>query len=126
MVKKTQRSHQHYFLTDNPCSMFPHLHDLDRIHQRAPRIILKDRIDPFHFHTEEEFICWHRLTKQATRSMIEVSPELPEVHGNRGLPIPHHLQVLIALKYMATGSFQLIISDCLEGREPAEGKKKES
>lgn len=68
-------------------SMFPHLRDLDRLRHRAPRRIIKDRMDPFHFHTEEEFICRYRLTKQATRSVIEqVSPELPEVQGNRGKP----------------------------------------
>ncbi|MPD05696.1 hypothetical protein E2C01_101454 [Portunus trituberculatus] len=64
--------------------MFPHLRGLDRIHQRAPRRILKDRMHPFHLHTEEEFICRYRLIKQATRSVIEqVSQELAEVHGNR-------------------------------------------
>ncbi|MPC63536.1 putative nuclease HARBI1 [Portunus trituberculatus] len=100
--------------------MFPHLRDLDRIHQRAPRRILKDRMDPFHFHTQEEFVSRYRLTKQATRTVIEqMSPQLPEVQGNRGLPIPHHLQVLIALRYMATGSFQLTISDCLEVSQAA-------
>lgn len=40
--------------------------------------------------------------------------QLPFMYPLTDPPIPHYLQVLITLKYIATGSFQLTVSDCHE------------
>ncbi|KAK4303252.1 hypothetical protein Pmani_024842 [Petrolisthes manimaculis] len=65
----------------------------ERVRVRLRRRIVPDRSNPFEDLAEEEFLLRFRLSKECC-------------------PIPQHLQVLIALRCMATGEHQLTISDC--------------
>lgn len=59
--------------------------DLEGFQLRVPRRLVRDRMDPFHSMMEGEFLSRFRLTKEATRDLIErVYPLLPETQNNRG------------------------------------------
>ena len=70
------------------CSMFrglDALDDLEWIQLRVPRRLVRDRMDPFHSMTEGEFLSRFRLTKEATRDLIEqLHLRLPQTESNRG------------------------------------------
>ncbi|KAG7157148.1 nuclease HARBI1-like 8, partial [Homarus americanus] len=38
--------------------------------------------------------------------------------SHRGIPIPPGLQLLVAMRYMATGNFQLTLGDCSDMSQP--------
>lgn len=69
--------------------------------------------------TEEEFLMRFQLSKECTLSLIaRIEHRLPHALTNRGCPVPSHLQVLIGLRYIATGNDQLGISDWCEVSQP--------
>lgn len=88
--------------------------DMEWFQLRVPRRLVRDRMDPFHSMTEDEFLSRFRLTKEATRDLIErVHPHLPQVENNRGkdqlyyyiltvLMICHILQCIIIIKTIPT------------------------
>lgn len=52
---------------------------------QVPRVIPRDRSNPFLYHTEEEFIQRYRLPKNATRNLVEdIEPRAPRVRNGRG------------------------------------------
>ncbi|KAK4318654.1 hypothetical protein Pmani_010348 [Petrolisthes manimaculis] len=90
--------------------------DLNEIAElRVPRIILADRSDPMAYLCEGEFIMRYRLSKEAVRDLLrEITPRLQRIRNNRGCSVPHQLQLLVALRYMASGNFQITMGDCCE------------
>ncbi|MPC96151.1 uncharacterized protein LOC123500147 [Portunus trituberculatus] len=87
--------------------------ELEAVRVRLPRRIVKDHLDLFLTLTEEEFTSRFRLSKQAARSLL-TQLHLPEANDSRGCPLPPHLQLLITLRWMATGDLQLTIGDAFE------------
>lgn len=82
---------------------------------RIPRIIPLDRSNPMEYLTEEEFIMRYRLNKEAVMDLLQViTPNLRRIRNNRGCSVPHHLQLLVALRYFATGDLQITMGDCSE------------
>ncbi|KAK3892025.1 hypothetical protein Pcinc_004114 [Petrolisthes cinctipes] len=82
---------------------------------RVPRIIPADRSDPMAYLNEDEFIMRYRLSKEAVRDLLrEITPRLQRIRNNRGCSVPHQLQLLVALRYMASGNFQITMGDCGE------------
>lgn len=56
---------------------------------QVPRVIPRDRMNPFIYLTEEEFIRRYRLPKHVTRNLVEdIKPRAPAVHNNRGMMAP--------------------------------------
>ncbi|KAK4316355.1 hypothetical protein Pmani_012484 [Petrolisthes manimaculis] len=50
----------------------------------------------------------YRLSKEAVRDLLrEITPRLQRIRNNRGCSVPHQLQLLVALRYMASGNFQI-------------------
>ncbi|KAK4308443.1 hypothetical protein Pmani_019864 [Petrolisthes manimaculis] len=90
--------------------------DLNEIAEfRVPRIIPADRSDPMAYLCEGEFITRYRLSKEAVRDLLrEITPRLQRIRNNRGCSVPHQLQLLVALRYMASGNFQITMGDCCE------------
>ncbi|XP_050700263.1 putative nuclease HARBI1 [Eriocheir sinensis] len=80
---------------------------------RLPRRIVKDRLDLFLTLTEEEFTSRFRISKQSARALL-ADLHLPEAADARGCPVPPHLQLLITLRWMATGDLHQTIGDCLD------------
>ncbi|KAK3865591.1 hypothetical protein Pcinc_028813 [Petrolisthes cinctipes] len=82
---------------------------------RVPRIIPADRSDPMAYLNEDEFIMRYRLSNEAVRDLLrEITPRLQRIRNNRGCSVPHQLQLLVALRYMASGNFQITMGDCGE------------
>nr|XP_027219885.1 putative nuclease HARBI1 [Penaeus vannamei] len=80
---------------------------------RLQNIVLKDRADHFVFLSDEEFIERYRLTKDCTKIVLDkINQGLPRERNMRGLSVPPQLQLLVCLRYLATGSFQLGMADC--------------
>lgn len=80
--------------------------------ERLEKRYIRDMQDPFVFFEDDEFIKRYRFKKENVREVV-----LPLIFqqlikdNNRGLPIPPALQLLIALRFYATGNFQLVSGD---------------
>lgn len=81
-----------------------------RVEGRAMRIF-RDRSNPLDYMNDIELIQKYRLDR---RSILQVCDELTEGlrrHTRRSVPMSVSLQVMVALRYYATGSFQSALSD---------------
>lgn len=80
----------------------------DEDYIRAPKRYIRDWINPFEFYDNREFKRRFRFSKQSILYGI-----LPQIENelirknNRGLPISPLCQLLICLRFYATGSFQV-------------------
>ncbi|XP_050704110.1 putative nuclease HARBI1 [Eriocheir sinensis] len=82
--------------------------------------LFRSRRDPFEMYSEEEFTQRFRLSKQVTLDLLsKIQHLLPDSTRKRGLPIPPRLQLLVTLRYYATGSFQLDMGDCCDMSLPS-------
>ncbi|KAK3867917.1 hypothetical protein Pcinc_026657 [Petrolisthes cinctipes] len=84
-------------------------------HQRRRRIrrVVSDRMNPFVAMEDQEFIARFRLRKDTMHDLIqEIQDELLVTQDRKGVPIPPHLQVLIAVASMGNGSYQIVQGDC--------------
>ncbi|KAK3891172.1 hypothetical protein Pcinc_004961 [Petrolisthes cinctipes] len=87
--------------------------------RRRPRRIITDRMNPFTSMSDDEFVDRFRLRKVSAVTLLEeVRNELPAAADLRGCPVPPHLQLLITIKCMATGSHQV------QGRRNMAGRLK--
>ncbi|XP_042228180.1 putative nuclease HARBI1 [Homarus americanus] len=95
------------------------LSQLDGMRKRRFRV----RRDPFQYYNEEEFIQRYRLSKDSTRELLtKIRHHLPMSLSRRGIPIPPGLQLLVAMRYMATGKFQITLGDCSDMSQPSVSK----
>ncbi|XP_069996600.1 putative nuclease HARBI1 [Penaeus vannamei] len=79
---------------------------------RHQRIVLEDRADHF-VSLSDEFMERYRLTKDCTKLLLDkINQGLPRGGNMNGLSVPPQLQLLVCLRYLATGSFQLRMADC--------------
>ncbi|KAG7295933.1 hypothetical protein JYU34_021021 [Plutella xylostella] len=78
---------------------------------RFPKCYLRDVVDPFRFFSDDQFKLRYRFSKSTVVNII--LPELEELntYNQRGLPIALDQQLLIALRFYATGSFQKVCGD---------------
>ncbi|XP_045102998.1 putative nuclease HARBI1 isoform X2 [Portunus trituberculatus] len=85
-------------------------------HQRPnKRRIVRHRLDPLQHHSNEEFLARYKLSKESFNALLEeITPHLPSSRDRRGLRISPSLQLLVTLRYLATGSFQLTVADTSE------------
>ncbi|KAG7177792.1 hypothetical protein Hamer_G027016, partial [Homarus americanus] len=95
-------------------------------HGRRLRRIVGDRMNPFTAMSDAEFVDRFRLRKESVNSIIqEIQDQLPVANDKRGKAkfhvtdgtgchVPPNLQVLIAIRCMATGSHQIAIGDCYD------------
>lgn len=83
------------------------LHENERVHRRK----IRDRLNPFEKFDFAEFRRRYRFTKESVMRIIDkIGPEIE--HGSdRNAAIPPLLQLVIALRFYATGCFQLTDGD---------------
>ncbi|KAK3892827.1 hypothetical protein Pcinc_003333 [Petrolisthes cinctipes] len=84
-------------------------------HQRKRRIrrVVSDRMNPFVAMEDQECIARFRLRKDTMHDLIqEIQDELLVTQDRKGVPIPPHLQVLIAVGSMGNRSYQIVQGDC--------------
>ncbi|KAK3880948.1 hypothetical protein Pcinc_014598 [Petrolisthes cinctipes] len=76
-----------------------HLRQLEQVEEvRIPRVIPRDRANPFRYHTEEDFVKRYRLPKNAVQDLIEaIEPHAPRPNNDRGY---HDLKLKIILSIM--------------------------
>ena len=68
---------------------------------------------------EEQFLSWYRLTKAGFRELLEIIKPDISAHNDRGKPIPADIQLLLTLRFYATGTFQLACGDLCEILQPS-------
>jgi hypothetical protein len=83
----------------------------------------RDRRRPYIFYygkyDEEQFQCRYRVTKAGFRELLYIiRPEI-SAHNERGKPIPADIQLLLTLRFYATGTFQLACGDLCEISQPS-------
>ncbi|XP_064458513.1 putative nuclease HARBI1 [Ornithodoros turicata] len=78
---------------------------------------LKDHQNPFEHFDDNEFLVRYRFTKATVQSLFEPLP-LEDSVCNRGLPLPPILQLLIAMRFYGTGTFQVIAGDLVNVSQP--------
>jgi hypothetical protein len=62
-------------------------------------------------YNEERFRCRYGVTKAGFRELLDIiRPEI-SAHNERGKPIPADIQLLLTLRFYATGTFQLACAD---------------
>lgn len=84
--------------------------DYDESFQTKKPRTLQERIDAGYF-TDVEFKKRFRFSKESVGHIVDLIKGDIEYLDTRGSPLSPRQQVMIALRYYATGSFQIIISD---------------
>ena len=85
------------------------------IHVRQIRP-LRDRLNPLEEYDGEDFRLRFRLTKDSVSDLVKSLHKDPQHQTRRGLPLTPMQQVLIALRFHATGTFQRVIGDLFAER----------
>ena len=80
------------------------------IHVRQIRH-LRDRLNPLEEYDDEDFRLRFRLTKDSVSDLVKSLDKDLQHQTRRGLPLTPMQQVLIALRFHATGTFQRVIGD---------------
>ena len=68
---------------------------------------------------EDQFRSRYRLTKDGFRALLEIIYPSIAPHNDRGKPIPADIQLLLALRFYATGTFQLACGDLTYISQPS-------
>ncbi|XP_050716004.1 putative nuclease HARBI1 isoform X4 [Eriocheir sinensis] len=86
--------------------------DRHRIALNRSRRIVPDRMNPFTAMSDTEFVTRFRLRKESVNAIIqEIQVQLPDSADRRGCRVPPHLQVLLTMAAMASGSHQMEVAD---------------
>ena len=81
---------------------------LPRNHNRLDKNYKYDLVDLF----EEDFRKRYRFTKAGFVYILNIlEDDIQEAEDNRGHPIPPDVQLQVALRYYATGTFQIVCGD---------------
>ena len=72
---------------------------------------LRDRLNPLEKYDDEDFRLRFRLTKDSVSDLVKILDKDLQHQTRRGLPLTPMQQVLIALKFYATGTFQRVIGN---------------
>ena len=97
---------------------FDDLNDVRDMQQHREQIqairvqrLLRDHQDPFHLFDEEQFIRRFRFRKATVLDIINLISLDITPPTRRHFAISAHVQVLLALSFYATGSFQVTLGD---------------
>ncbi|XP_066602161.1 putative nuclease HARBI1 [Prorops nasuta] len=91
----------------------------DNSTMRCPKRYIRNFEDPFDRWNEIEFKKRFRFSKESViHGILPLCEKKLSRSSNRGLPITPVLQLLIALRYYATSSFQLIMGDVAHVSQP--------
>ena len=90
-------------------AVFLYLRNQNR-RRRVPRVF-RDRRNPLDFLSDEEIRMQYRLTRICILELCALLQNELERPTRRCFSLPVSLQVLIALRYLASGSFQAVIGD---------------
>lgn len=75
---------------------------------RIPKYFIRDQSNPFEYFFEEAFTKRYKFTKdQIMHLILPLVKEKLKRSNNRGLPVPPILQLIMALRFYATGNYQV-------------------
>ena len=81
------------------------------LEERVPRRKIRDRLNPMEFYENSEFSQRYRFTKESVICLNgKVGPAIKH-QSERNFAVPPLQQLLIALRFYATGCFQLVDGD---------------
>ncbi|KAJ8968685.1 hypothetical protein NQ314_002176 [Rhamnusium bicolor] len=80
--------------------------------ERLPKRYFRDVENPLERFRDDEFQNRYRFSKDSVRHIIlpMIQKQLMKTN-NRGLPIPPLIQLLVCLRFFATGNFQVVSGD---------------
>ncbi|KAJ3662506.1 hypothetical protein Zmor_006851 [Zophobas morio] len=79
---------------------------------RVPKRYIRDGQDPFEYYHEEQFQMRFYFSNRVVRNtLLPLIRHSLEKINNRGLPVPSVLQLLLTLRFYATGNFQMVDGD---------------
>ncbi|XP_060805953.1 putative nuclease HARBI1 isoform X2 [Amyelois transitella] len=83
------------------------------------RKVIRDFQDPFDYYSSEEFRRRYRFTKDVVHFVLLplINKDLEKLTA-RGLPVPPLYQLLVSLRFYASGSFQMITGDLISISQP--------
>ena len=80
-----------------------------RILRRAR--VFRDRSDPLQLYDDTELIERYRMPRNLIIDVINILSDDITPRTNRNQAVSTHLQVLVALRFFASGSFQRVFGD---------------
>jgi hypothetical protein len=92
-----------------------HLYDLPRVHRCAERIFRREIGDMLLYYSDEELRRRYRFGRQTIRYITRLVEDEIRPATNRTHPVSATKQVLITLRYLASGSFQQVTGDTIAG-----------
>ena len=94
-------------------ALFLYLQQLQQRQYIRRERVFRDRQNPLDAYNDEEIRERYRLSRQLIMDLYDVIGEDLEPSTNRNHAIPGMLQIFIALRYYACGSFQNVIGDSI-------------
>ena len=85
-----------------------HLYALPRVHRRADRIFRREIDDVLLYYSDEELVRRYRFGQQTIRYITRLIEDEISPATNRNQPVSPIQQVLITLRYLASGSLLII------------------
>ncbi|XP_028042730.1 uncharacterized protein LOC114252454, partial [Bombyx mandarina] len=82
-----------------------------RVYNYPSRRYLRDADNPLEVYDDDEFRKHYRLSKDSVVHILLPLLTNNSNENDRGLPLTPILQVLIALRFYATGNFQIVCGD---------------
>ncbi len=91
------------------CKMADYLDHIQRI-ELADRVlrreaVLRDRLNPFTYYHDDDFRIRYRLGKDAVLHLLTQISHIIEGKQVRATTVPPYIQLVIALRFYATGAF---------------------
>jgi len=93
------------------------IEELDR--PNPARKICRDRTNPFEVYSDQEFKERFRFNKHTTELLLDLIRADIDHGSQRNCYIPPILQITVALRFFATGQFQLIDGDLINISQPS-------
>lgn len=80
--------------------------------------VFRDRRNPLDIFTDEELVQRYRFSRAGIMYIADIITESIEHKTRRNQALLPYQQVVIALQYYATGTFQLVVGDALQVTQP--------
>ena len=96
-------------------------YDFPRVHRRADRIYRREIPDEnfLQYYSDSELPARYRFGRAAIQNIVRLVEEEISPATNRSFPISATNQVLITLRFLATGSFLQVVGDTVAGADKA-------
>ena len=92
-----------------------HFYAIPRVHRRAERIFRREIDDVLMYYSDNELHKRYRFSRQTIRYITSLIEDEISPTSNRTKPVSATKQVLITLRFLASGSFQQVTGDTVSG-----------